>query len=169
MNGLPNVLAPGLGLWRLGRRRVGGALVLLCAAALAGIVVLAVAGGRGWPILIPAAALGAAFALSHILLRNELAVRQEPAWRLHVASHRETIEAHLEHGRTLEALTEIGGWLQEDPHSAEAWVFRARLDAVSGLLDRARQSYQRAARWDDQGRFSEEIRHALEVLEGPRR
>lgn len=162
-----NVLVPGLALWRLGRRRLGAALAGMGVFGLFGMILLTIGtdGTRmAWVALIPLCLVAMAYALSHTLLRNELSVRCEPVWRLHVASLRETLEAHMERGRTIDALLVLEKWLRDDPHSAEAWVFRARLDAANGKLNRARLAYQRAARWDGDGRFTDEIRHALEVL-----
>jgi cytochrome c-type biogenesis protein CcmH/NrfG len=119
-----------------------------------------------WIALVPLCLVAGGYALSYVLFRNEMAIRREPAWRLHVASLRETVEAHLERGRTVDALLVLNEWLREDPHSAEAWVLLARLDAANGRLSRARLAYQRANRWDEKGRFRDEIRHALEVLGG---
>ncbi len=131
------------------------------------LLTIGTSGSRtAWVVLIPICLVAIAYGLSHTVLRNEVSIRCEPAWRLHVASLRETVEAHMERGRTIEALLVLEEWLREDPHSAEAWVFRARLDAANGKLNRARLAYQRAARWDQEGRFTDEIRHALEVLGG---
>ncbi len=164
-----NLVLPGLSLWRLGCRGSGFALAAAYAAGVVGIFLLALEGhsnvSLAW-LLIPVMVMTGAIIASECTMRKIQAQRRQPAWRLHVAYLRETVEAHLERGRNLEALMVIEEWLRETPNSAEAWVFKARLDAANGRLSRARQDYQRAARWDHDGRFGDEIRHALEVLDG---
>ncbi len=162
-----NILLPGVGLIHRRRCAVGGLVaggyLLMLAIAVAGIW-LGESTIPHWATVSAAAGAGGLFAVGQIALGRHLAGRHDPAWRLHIAALRETSEAHLDHGRHIDALLTVEEWLAEDPVSAEAYLLRGHVYAETGRPERARQAYKRAGKLDTTGKFAEEIRESVAAL-----
>lgn len=159
-----NLVMPGCGLVWVGRLVWGLVLAVLFAPA-AGVLALAwLVAPQALPpaaVAVAAGVAGGAFVAAQVLLLQDYRLRNDEAWRHHVAALEESAREYFEAGNPFEALLAVEELLEVNPDDLEAHLLKARILAADGKYARAAEAYRRLERVDVHGVHRREVAEAL--------